>query len=362
MYRINMKIESFGHISTGEELSLITLTNKNGLEAVLTDFGASLVKLFVPDRDGHMRDVVLGYDDPLLYEKNYICYGATVGPIANRIAHHRFTLNGQEYVLSPWGGKDAMLHCFPDSYVLRKWDFEPEDGPDAQCVTFWLQSPDMEGGLPGNREMQVTYTLTDDNELLIRYFGLTDKDTLLAPTNPSSFTLTGHDAGPASDHFLWIDAEEIAAEDDEQCPTGAYIPVEGTVWDFRTSKRVGQDFGALVNGAPFPGYDECFIVNGGRFLEEADLVATLRSEESGIVMEVYTDMPSVQLYTANLSSDDAHTKMPGKGGQFYPNHAGVAIETQFVPNAVNIENAVVPLVKAGEQIESLTVYRFTTEG
>jgi aldose 1-epimerase len=220
----------------------------------------------------------------------------------------------------------------------------------------------MEGGLPGNREMQVTYTLTDDNELLSRYFGLTDKDTLLAPTNHSYFNLNGHDAGPASDHFLRIDAEEIAAEDDEQCPTGAYLPVEGTVWDFRSEKRIGQDFGAQVNGAAFPGYDECFIVNGGKVREEAVCVAVLSSRESGIVMEVYTDMPSVQLYTANLASDEAHTKVPGKGGRSYPNHAGIAIETQYVPNAVNIENAEVPLVKAGEQMESLTVYRFTTEG
>ena len=357
-----MKIETFGKLSTGEEVSLITLKNKNGCEAVLTDIGASLVKLFVPDRDGRMRDVVLGYDDPLLYEKNYVCYGATVGPIANRIAHHRFTLNGQEYVMSPYGGKDAMLHCFPDSYVLKKWSFEPEDGPDAQCVTFWIASPDMEGGLPGNREMQVTYTLTDDNELMIRYFGLTDKDTLLAPTNHSYFNLDGHDSGPASDHFLQIDAEEIAVEDGDQCPTGEYLAVEGTFWDFRAEKRVGQDFGASLDGGPaFPGYDECFIVNGGNVLEDAMRVASLRSEKSGIVMEVYTDLPSVQLYTANLGSDDAHMKFPGKGGIFYPNHAGIAIETQYVPNAINIENAVVPLVKAGEEMESLTVYRVLRE-
>ena len=356
-----MKIETFGRLSTNEECSLITLKNKNGMEAVFTDVGASLQKLFVPDRNGVLRDVVLGYDDPHYYEINYSCFGATVGPVANRIAHHRFTLNGQEYVLSPWGGRDAMLHCFPDSYVLRKWDFEPEEGPDAQSLTFYLFSPDGEGGLPGNRDVSVTYTLTDDNELLIRYYALSDKDTLMGMTNHSYFNLNGHDSGSAKDHLLWIDSDRIADEDEDQCPTGHYIPVDGTVYDFRTEKRVGQDFRPeTAEDHGFPGYDNAYIVNGGEVQEDARLTAALRSEESGIRMEVYTDLPSIQLYTANLRSDKDLMKNPGKGVR-YGNHAGIALETQFVPNAVNIENAAVPLLKAGEEMVSLTVYRFLTE-
>ena len=357
-----MKIETFGTMRNGETASLITLQNKNGLKAVLTDIGASLVKLFVPDRDGKLRDVVLGYDDPKLYEVNFSCFGATVGPIANRISHHRFTLNGQEYVMSPWGGRDAMLHCFPDSYAIWKWDFEPEDGPDAQCVTFYRFSPDGEGGLPGNRDVSVTYTLTDDNELLIRYYGLTDKDTLLNMTNHSYFNLNGHDSGSAARHCLWIDSDRIADEDEDQCPTGAYIPVEGTLFDFRTEKPIDHAFRKRTAEDPgFDGYDHCFVVNGGKVLEDAVLTASLRAKESGIRMEVYTDLPSIQLYTANLGSDDDLMKNPGKNGFLYGNHAGIALETQYVPNAVNCQNAAVPLVKAGEEQVSLTVYRFLLE-
>ena len=353
-----MKIEPFGITSKGETSSLVTLTNKNGMKAVFTDIGASLVSLFVPDRDGNFRDVVLGFDDPKTYEVNFACLGATVGPIANRIAHHRFSLNGREYVLSPWGGRDAMLHCFPDSYALWKWDFEQEEGPDAQCVTFYRFSPDGEGGLPGNRDVSVTYTLTDSNELLIRYYGLTDKDTLLNMTNHSYFNLNGHDSGSAAGHVLWIDSDRIADEDGDQCPTGSYIPVEGTLFDFREEKRIDHAFSTEPG---FEGYDHCYVVNDGKVLTDALLTASLRAEESGIRMEVYTDLPSIQLYTANLSSDEAKMKHPGKGGFLYGNHSGVCLETQYVPNAVNCGNAAVPLVKAGEEQVSLTVYRFLLE-
>ena len=356
-----MKIETFGTLSSGESCSLITIRNQNGMTAVLTDVGASLVKLFVPDRDGNFRDVVLGYDDPHYYEINYSCFGATVGPIANRIAHHRFTLNGQEYLLSPWGGRDAMLHCFPESYALRKWNIEPEEDPDAQSVTFYLFSPDGEGGLPGNRDVSVTYTLTDDNDLMIRYFSLSDKDTLMNLTNHSYFNLNGHDSGSAAGQYLWMDSDRIAVEDEDQCPTGDYLPVEGTVYDFRKEKVIGKDFRLKTDDDPgFPGYDNAFVVNDGKVLEEARLTACMRSAESGIRMEVYTDLPSIQLYTANLRSDKDLMKNPGKG-VCYGNHAGIALETQYVPNAVNCGNAAVPLLRAGEEMVSLTVYRFTVE-
>ena len=356
-----MKTEVFGTLSNGEQASLITISNKSGAKAVLTDVGASLVKLFVPDRDGNFRDVVLGYDDPHYYEINYSCFGATVGPIANRISHHRFMLNGEEYVLSPWGGRDAMLHCFPESYALRKWDFK-EDDENAQCVTFSLFSPDGEGGLPGNREVTVTYTLTDDNALQIRYTARSDKDTLMNLTNHSYFNLNGHDSGSAAGHFLEIRADEIAVEDEDQCPTGEYLPVEGTVYDFRKAKKIGEDFRPRTEDDPgFPGYDNAFIVNGGKYLDISPVTAVLGAEESGIQMGVYSDLPSIQLYTANLASDEDLMKNPGKGGARYCNHAGIALETQFVPNAVNSGNAVVPLLKAGEEMVCLTVYWFKVE-
>ena len=356
-----MNKENFGTLSTGEPCFRYTLRNKNGMTAVFTEVGASLQKLLVPDRDGVLRDVVLGYDDPHYYEINYACFGACVGPVANRIAHHRFTLNGQEYLLSPWGGRDAMLHCFPESYALLRWEVDEEESDD-QNLCFYLFSPDGEGGLPGNRDVSVTYTLTDDNALMIRYLGLSDKDTLLNLTNHSYFNLNGHDSGSAAGHYLWMDSDRIAADDEEQCPTGEYIPVEGTVFDFRKEKVIGRDFRPRTETDPgFQGYDNAFIVNDGKVLEESRLTACLRSQESGIRMEVYTDLPSIQLYTANLHSDEDLMKNPGKGVR-YGNHAGIALETQYVPNAVNITNAAVPLLRAGEEMVSLTVYRFLTEG
>ena len=337
-----MEIRKFGVTESGEETSLIILKNKNGMIAELTDMGASLVSLIVPDKNGNPVDVVLGYPNSTDYEHNANCYGATIGRNGNRIANGHFVINGKEYqmVKDPQNGHN--LHSQPDTFYTRKWGFSSEDGPDAQCVTFTLYSPDGDQGFPGNMDVEVTYTLTEDNELMIDYYGLSDQDTIFNMTNHSYFNLNGRDYPTILKDRVWIDADSFNETDDRLVPTGVLTPVEGTPMDFRKEKEIGQDIDAdyepIRQGH---GYDHNFIVNDGKVQDEADLVAYCIGADSGIKMEVYTDLPGVQMYTGRRDA--------------------VCFETQYCPDAVHHPNFASPIIKAGEEKRSLTVYRFSIE-
>ena len=350
-----MKQEFFGKMSTGEDLSLITLENKKGMSAVLTDMGACLVRLNVPDKDGITRDVVLGFPDAEGYEKNACCYGATIGRSGNRIGNAEFTLNGKKYTLVKNNG-EANLHSNPDGFYYRKWNFETEEGDDAESVTFFLYSPDGDQGYPGNMDVEVTYTLTNENELFIQYYGLSDEDTIMNMTNHSYFNLNGHDSGDILNHRVRIDADYITLTDPGLVPTGELLDVTGTPFDFREEKTIGQDidedFEELTYGH---GYDHNFVVNGGKRVEDAQFIASCTGDKSGITMEVYTDLPGVQVFTANTSDYEN-----GKDGMHYRPRAAICFETQYAPNAINIPSFEQPVLKKDKEDISLTVYRFTT--
>lgn len=343
-----MKITDFGATSKGNETKLYTLTNKNNMEISVSDYGATLVQVIVPDKEGHPCDVVLGYDEAAGYEEaEGKFFGAIVGRNANRIGGASIEINGVTYELAK-NDNGNNLHSGPDCFHTRMWEVkEAED----DHVTFALESPDGDQGYPGAVHIEVTYTLTEDNAVKIAYHAVPEADTVLNMTNHSYFNMDGHAAGDVMEQEVWIDADAFTRADKESIPTGEIVPVEGTPMDFRTKKRIGRDIEEDYEALNFGmGYDHNWVLNNkGKFAK----VAEISSEESGITMEVYTDLPGMQLYTANFIVEE-----PGKGGAVYRKRQAACFETQFFPDAIHKEHFEGPVCKKGEAYETTTVYKF----
>ena len=338
--------KSFGILSSGEETFLYTISCGK-LTAAVTDYGAALVSLLVPSRDGSLADVVLGYDDCNGYRTaNGACLGATVGRNANRIQSATFPLNGKHYRMTPNEGNNN-LHSGPDFFFQRLWTlvFHTEN---AVCLE--LYSPDGDQGFPGNAVIRVTYSLEADNGLHIVYEAKSDKDTVFNMTNHSYFNLAGQaETGKAMEQLLTLPGRFFTPADAESIPTGELRRVEGTPMDFRAPKPIGQDIGA--DYAPLHlqgGYDHNWEVF-------CNPCATLSDPDSGRTMSVYTDCPGIQFYSGNFLDET------GKGGVHYGRRSGVALETQFYPDSLHHPDWPQPITKAGETYRSETVYRFTWE-
>lgn len=339
-------VEKFGMTKNGETASLYTLENGNGMKAVVSDFGAVLVKLFVPDKNGTMQDVVWGYDKVSGYENNGVFLGATIGRNANRIGKAKFTLNGTEYTLDVNDGNNN-LHGGFDGYNARMWQAETKDN----SVTFKLKSKDMDQGFPGNATISVTYTLKDDNTLELTYDADADKDTVFNMTNHSYFNLEGAGSDSILEQKVWIDADAFTEADAESIPTGKILPVEGTPMDFRNYRVIGQDIDADYEPLKFgAGYDHNWVLkNEGKFAA----VAKMKSDISGIEMTVSTDLPGMQLYVGNFLAGEE-----GKDGKKYARRSAACFETQYFPDAVNHDNFASPVFKAGEKYHTVTSYHF----
>lgn len=343
-----MKQRAFGKNKKGEAATLYTFENKNGMVMEVTDFGATLHALLIPTGKGKL-DVVLGYDDPAGYEgPGGTFFGATVGRNANRIGKARFVINGREYQLDKNDGGKNNLHSGYDFQSFRVWNVK---SVGENSITFALHSPDGDQGYPGALDIAVTYTLTEDNAVKIDYYGVPQADTIVNYTNHSYFNLNGHASGPITRHTVWVDADSYTPANAESIPTGEIAPVEGTPMDFRTGKEVGRDINMDFEALNFGnGYDHNWCLNnGGHFAK----VAELTGDVSGITMEVYTDLPGVQIYTANFVENEA-----GKQGAVYQRRHGICFETQYYPDALNHENFPSSLVKAGEEYKTTTVYKF----
>jgi aldose 1-epimerase len=342
----------FGKLKDGSDVYSYSFTNENNVTMTVTDLGAILVGLTVPDRDGVLRDVTLGYDTPQEYVDNTCFFGAVIGRSGNRIDKGRFTINGQTYQLAV-NDNENNLHSGPNNYHIRKWWVKEIDEP-KNSITFELFSPDGDQGFPGNFHIEVTYTLTCDNEVVLHYVGDTDADTVANLTNHAYFNLSGHDSGRIEDQILTICADAYTpVRDGQAIPTGEIAPVEGTPMDFRTAKPIGQDINADFEQLKFVlGYDHNYVLS--------DETGTIRkmaeaySEQSGICMEAFTDCCGVQFYAGNCITDHA-----GKGGARYSVRSGFCLESQYYPNAINQENFPSPLLKAGDQYETITMYRFS---
>ena len=340
--------EKFGTTITGEDIYLYTLKNKNGVEAKITNFGAALVSLLVPDKNGEFADVVLGFDRAEDYFANPSFFGVTIGPNANRIAGAAFTLNGKEYHLSVNDGPNNLHSDMDGGYHKGLWKAE-EDG-DSLKLTIEGKNGDL--GFPGNKKVTMIYTLTDANELKLKYHATSDMETLLNLTNHTYFNLAGHDSGSIEGQFLRLHAAHFTPVLPGAIPTGEIAPVAGTPLDFTEMKRIGKEIGAddeqlkLVQG-----YDHNLV------LDKADgsmrEVAEARDPKSGRSMKVFTDLPGMQFYAGNCI-----VKQNGKGGATYVPRTGFCLETHYFPD--NIHHPEFPQAVFGPDrvYETETVYQF----
>ena len=342
-----MKTRSFGRNHQGLEATLYTFENSSGMVMEVTDFGATLYSLKVPHR-GAKPDVVLGYDTPAGYEGPAgTFFGATVGRNANRIAGGKFTLDGRTYTLDVNNGPNN-LHSGLDFYSFRIWQVKQVAG---NAITFALHSPDGDQGFPGALDVEVTYTLTEENSVRIHYRAIPQASTPINLTNHSYFNLDGHHSGTILGHTLRLDADAFTRADATSIPTGEITPVEGTPMDFRVPKTIGRDIDTDYEALNFGmGYDHNWCLNNaGAFAH----IATLTAEKTDLTMDVFTDLPGVQIYTGNFIQDE-----PGKGGVIYPRRAGVCFETQYYPDSVNHPNFPSPVFRAGEIFETTTEFKF----
>lgn len=337
--------KNFGILPNGKAASLYTIRS-GSISAEVTDLGATLVKLFVPDRNGKPTDIVLGFDDPQTYCKSGTFFGTVVGRNANRIGGAAFTLNGKRYQLGKNDNQENNLHSGPDFFKNRLWDVLKVE---ENAITFGLHSPDGDQGFPGNADITVSYVLEQGNTLRISYRALCDRDTVFNFTNHSYFNLAGHHkTDKAMAQILTMPARFYTVSDAQYITTGETRLVDGTSMDFRSPKAIGRDIDAdeepmrLQNG-----YDHNFEVF-------ANPCAILTSPETGITMAVSTDMPGVQLYSGNFMAHE-----PGKNGIVYGKRSGICLETQFYPNAVNHPHWPQPITKAGEEFKSETSFTFS---
>lgn len=345
----------FGTLKDGTEVSLYSFTNRNQMTMTVTELGAILVSLTLPDRDGVLRDVVLGYDTPQEYLDNSCYFGAVLGRCGNRIDKGRFVINGQTYQLAV-NDNENNLHSGPDGYERRVWEVMSVDEA-GNSICFGLTSPDGDQGFPGKLQITVTYTLTDDNEVVLSYRGSADADTVANLTNHSYFNLAGHDGGSIERQELQILAEAYTpVRDHQSIPTGEIAPVEGTPFDFRTAKPIGRDIGMDNAQLRYAGgYDHNFVLaeKPGQRRKMAEAYCA----KTGLALEAYTDCCGAQFYAGNFI-----TAQTGKGGASYGRRQGFCLEAQYYPNAVNQEGFASPLLRAGDTYRSETSYRFFVRG
>ena len=347
-------VSDFGKCTDGNQAKLFTLTNSNNMKAVLTNYGAVLVSLFVPDKNGNLSDVVLGFDTLEKYSTNNICFfGSTVGRNSNRVKNAQFVLNGITYNLDKNERNKNNLHSGFNPYNKRLWDYKINENSNSVC--FSLVSPDGDQGFPGEFNVNVTYTLTDDNGIKIEYVGNCDKDTVANMTNHSYFNLAGHNSGTAMNQELYINSDKYIEVDNEQIPTGNFINVENTPLDFRTPKKLSKDINDNYEQLKYTnGFDHSFVIN--KTSDGIEKVATLSDENSGRTMDVYTDCVAIQFYAGNFIEKNI---VVGKDNCLYKNRSGICLETGFLPDSVNQPNFKSPVLKAGQQYKSTTIYKFS---
>jgi len=328
----------FGALDDGREAFLFDMSNSKGMRVSVTNCGGAITSVLVPDKQGVLRDVALGFDSFSSYRATI--FGVVVGRVANRIAGGRFRLDGKEYQLDKNDGGRHHLHGGRQGFNRKLWDVEETDG---ESLVFSLHSPDGDGGYPGNLDVRMTYTLSDDNVFRIGYLAETDTLTICNLSNHSFFNLEGHDAGDIYGHDMQINAGYVTAVDEWQIPTGELMDVSGTAYDFRQAKTIGRDIAAT--GA---GYDDNYVLDG------SGVAAVAHAPESGITMTVRTDSPGVQFFTGNFLNGT----LQGKGGAYYHRHGGFCLETQIFPDAVNHPDFPSCVVEKGKPQTFFTEYHF----
>jgi len=344
-----IKKEAYGTMPTGEAVYLYTLDNGNGVTAEILNYGGIVKSLYVKDNKGNMTDVVLGRDTLEDYLDNGGYLGALIGRYANRISKGEFELNGTKFSVGK-NEKNNSLHGGFKGFDKKVWDAVESGSEDEPALILSIVSKDGEEGFPGNLSVTVTYTLTKENSLKIAYRAVSDADTVCSMTNHSYFNLAGHASGTMYNQVMQINADFYTPNDDECMPTGEVLSVMGTPFDFRVPKPLGQDINSdFVQTKMFGGYDHNYMLNGRGYRK----VAVASCEDNGIVMEVYTDLPAVQLYTSNALADGIY-----KDGKEYSKHQAFCLETQTVPNAMEFSHYPGPVLKKDEVYDTVTEYKF----
>ncbi|MDD2978713.1 MAG: galactose mutarotase [Hespellia sp.] len=344
---LELAVTEFGTTVKKEKAQLFTLTNENGMSISLTNYGAILVKVIVPDAEGNPRDVVLGYDDVSGYETDGSHFGAIVGRNANRIGGAQFEINGVTYELDQ-NDNGNNLHSGRKLYGKRIWQVRNKSN---QKITFTLHSADGDQGYPGALDVEVTYELFSDNTVKISYFTTPSMDTIINMTNHSYFNLNGQGSGDILGHEVMVEADYFTRADEESIPTGELTAVAGTPMDFNIAKPIGRDIDTEYEAIRFGlGYDHNWVLKKPHSFRK---VAEAVGEQSGIVMEVYTDLPGMQLYSGNFLDH-----VVGKDGVIYDRRHGLCFETQYFPDAVHHENFESTICNAGENYQTSTAYKF----
>ena len=336
----------------GKKTDLYILRNKNNMEVCITNFGGRIVSVMVPDKDGQMRDVVLGFDSIQDYISKPSDFGASIGRYANRINQGKFTLDGVEYQL-PRNNYGHCLHGGPQGFQYRVYDAVQLNPQELQLT---YVAKDGEEGFPGNITCKVLMKLTDDNAIDIQYEAETDNPTIVNMTNHSYFNLDG-DAGSNAEHLLTIDAYYYTPVDSTFMTTGEIVPVEDTPMDFRTPMPVGErindfDFVQLKNGN---GYDHNWVLNAKGDINRR--AASLKSQKTGIVLDVYTNEPGVQVYAGNFLDGS----LTGKKGITYNQRASVCLETQKYPDTPNKPEWPSAVLRPGEKYMSQCIFKFSVD-
>ena len=338
----------FGNLSKNRSVEFFTLKNKIGMTAKLISFGATLVSLKVPDKNGKSADIVLGYDDLESYVNDTCYFGCTTGRFANRIANARFKLDAGRYRLAANDGKHH-LHGGIRGFNKAPWQGR-EFEKDSLCgVIFKYLSPDGEEGYPGNLHVSVTYTLTDDNELKISYQASTDKKTIVNLTNHSYFNLAGHDSGDILSHRIQINADGMTVVDDDYIPTGQIMAVKGTDFDLTESKPISENISKFRLG-----YDFNYVLDKPT-PAELSFAAKVVEPQTGRVMEVFTTEPAIQFYTGNFLS-----AVKGKSGAIYGKHDAFCLETQHFPDSPNHPDFPSVVLEPSKIYSHITVHKFST--
>ena len=339
-----------------QQQSMYTLKNNSGTRVTITSYGGIITSIVVPDRDGEMTDIVLGYKDARDYKNaiEHVYFGAIIGRYGNRIAGGRFSLDGKTYTLAKNDGENH-LHGGKTGFDRVDWDVRIIETDNA--IELRYLSVDGEEGYPGNLQLKVTYRLTNENELVVDYYAITDKATPVNLTQHSYFNLKGEGDGSILDHELMLNSGKFTPVNAELIPTGKKSSVEGTPFDFTNAKTIGRDINQDDEQLAFGGgYDHSWILDKTRSKDRMSLAARVYEPRSGRCLEVHTTEPGVQLYSGNFLSG----QLKGKSGKPYLKHGGFCLETQHYPDSPNQNNFPSTILRPGEEYMSTTVFKFMT--
>ena len=337
----------------GQEVSIILLENNNNISVRLMNYGAAILELLMPDRDGNVENIVLTYENIEDYNKCSTYFGMICGRTSGRIAHGQFQLDGSQYTLNKNEKGITNLHGGVEGFSFRNWEFKIFQNENEVGVSFSTSSPDMEEGYPGNVQVEVMYTLNNSNELKLEYWGKTDKPTLLNMTNHSYFNLSGDYKRPITDEQLFIDGDRFIELDEDMIGVNVKS-VKGTPMDFTRPKLIGQDiFSPYLKSHTANGYDHPWILNN-RDINKPGLM--LSDKNSGRVLKVYTTYPSIVVYTYNYPKNELL-----KGGVIGDIYFAICLETQYEPNGINYPGLNDGSLKPGEEYNEKTIFKFSVQ-